>query len=595
MGRDTIVDRIARNARERGDRPSIWHREGDVWKSMSWAEYHQAARDFAGALLALGYEPGWGVAIISNNSAAWLIADVGAMIARAVPAGIYQTSTADQVAYVAAHCGARVVVVEDASQWEKLASEREALPDLKKVVVVQGAAEIDDPMVVDFEAFCEEGRTHADAVDARFSEIEDGDLATLIYTSGTTGTPKGVMLSHRNLAHTAGSALKAVGKLDQDDCMVSYLPLSHIAEQMFSIHLPATTGFPIWIAERIELLKETLQVARPTVFMGVPRVWEKFQRALEIKLGEATGPKAWIVGWARKVGAEVGPTIVEHGTASGWDGVRYAIAKRLFFDKLAEQLGLDRLRIAVSGAAPIGRDVIDFFVSCGVIIHEVYGQSEDCGPTSFNRPLPGQRRLGTVGMPFPGTEVRIAEDGEILVRGDNVFLGYFKNPEATSEALVDGWLHSGDIGELVDGYLRITDRKKDLIVTAGGKNVAPQHLEKLLKRDAVIGQAVVIGDRRKFLSALITIDAEGAGAAAGANGWPTDVEALATHAGFREHIQRAVDETNGELARYEQIKKFSILAHDFTVETGELTPTQKVRRRVVGEKYAKQIEAMYEE
>jgi long-chain acyl-CoA synthetase len=592
--RDTIVDRIANNARLIPEKPAIRHRHGDGWRTITWREYAARAKAFAGALLSMGYEPGWGVGIMASNSAEWLIADVGAMMARAVPAGIYQTSTPEQAAYVAHHCEARVVVVEDREQWTKIKALRDQLTNLQRVVMIREAETVDDELVTSFEAFCESGSSDPAATDARFDEIEPGELATLIYTSGTTGPPKGVMLSHTNLAATAANALKVVGKLDPDDCMVSYLPLSHIAEQMFSIHLSATAGYPIWIAERIELLKETLLAARPTVFMGVPRVWEKFRRALALKLDAATGPKSWIINWSRTVGADVGPTVVERGAPEGLDGFRYRIAGRLFYSKLAGQLGLDRLRIAVSGAAPIGKDVLEFFLTCGIVIHEVYGQSEGSGPTSFNRPMPGKRRLGTVGVPFPGTEVKLAEDGEILVRGPNVFLGYFKEPAATAETLIDGWLHSGDVGEFdEDGFLRITDRKKDLIVTAGGKNVAPQAIEKLLRRDPSIAQAVVIGDRRKFLCALLTLDAEGAAGLSETHGWPAEPEALVAHPGFRSHVQKAVDEANAGLARYEQIKRFDVLPLDFSVEGGELTPTQKVRRKIVNDKYAERIEKLY--
>ncbi len=594
MKRDTIVDRLVRNAQSIGDMPAIHFRQDDTWKCLTWKEYAAKARAFAGGLLALGYQPGRGMAIVANNSPEWLIADVGAMIARAAPAGIYPTSPPDQVAHVAHHCEAWVAVVEDRKQWEKLANRREQLKHLRRIVMIRDAASVNDEMVTSFDVFCKQGEAFSDAVDERFAKIKPEDLATLIYTSGTTGPAKGVMLSHRNLAATATNAKKLVGTLGPDDSVVCYLPLSHIAEQMFSLHLQTTAGYPIWITERIELLKETMLLARPTLFLGVPRVWEKFKDALEVKLKQATGPKSWIIGWARSVGAEVGPTVIRKGEASGFDGVRFSLANRLFFTKLAGQLGLDRLRVAVSGAAPIGKDVLDFFLTCGIIIHEVYGQSEGSGPTSFNYPVPGKRRLGTVGLPFPGSEVKVAEDGELLVRGPNVFLGYFKNPEATAETLIDGWLYSGDVGEFgEDGFLRITDRKKDLIVTAGGKNIAPQAIEKLLRRDSSIGQAVVIGDRQKFLSALLTLDPGGAVRLAKARGWPTEPEALAKHPEMARHIEKAVEDTNAELASFEQIKRFEILPIGFTIAGGELTPTQKVRRKIVTEKYATQIAEMY--
>ena len=596
--RDTIVDRLLRHAVETPGKPAIYYRQAGApngWAHLTWADYANRCRAFAGGLLGQGYAPADAVTIMGENSAEWLVADVGAMLARGVAAGIYHTSTPDQAQYIVEHCEAKVWVIENAAIWRKLQSVRSTLPLLKQVVLIRDAEQFaDDPLVTSFEAFLKSGEAHKAKVDARLAEIQDPDLATLIYTSGTTGPPKGVMLSHRNLGFTANLAIEILGRASDDDCVVSYLPLSHIAEQMFSIHVSITAGYPIWIAGGLDRLKETLVVARPTIFMGVPRVWEKFQAALEGRLKEATGLKGVIVGWARGVGTRVMPHVVEIGEPSGLDGLQYRIAKKLFFSKLAGQLGLDRIRIAVSGAAPISRSTLDFFLSLGIVIHEVYGQSEDTGPTTFNLPLAGRRRIGTVGQPLPRVEVKIAGDGEILVRGDNVFMGYFKQPEATAETLIDGWLHSGDVGEFdAQGFLRITDRKKDLIITAGGKNVAPQNLEKLLKSIPAVGQVVVIGDRRKFLSALITLDAEKAPAFAREKGMPLEPAALAKHPAFIAHIQAGVDRVNGELAKYESIKKFTLLPTDFTPETGELTPTQKIKRKVVGEKYSAEIEAMY--
>ncbi len=403
------------------------------------------------------------------------------------------------------------------------------------------------------------------------------------------------MLTNDNLAFTAKIAVDLVGGADPSDCVVSYLPLSHIAEQMFSILAAVSAGYTIWTCPAVDQLKPYLVEARPTLFLAVPRVWEKFKAALETKLGEATGAKAKIVNWSRRQGLKGGRTMMSTGEPQGLDALKYRIANRLFFQKLKGQLGLDRLEMAVTGAAPIGKDVLEFFLSCGIIIHEVYGQSEDTGPTTFNNPFPGQRKHGTVGLPLPGVEVKIADDGEILVQGRNVFVGYYKNPEATAEALKDGWLYSGDIGEFdSDGFLRITDRKKDLIITAGGKNVAPQNIEKLMKRIDGISQCVVIGDRRKFLSALFALDEEGAPALAARHGWPTNLSELATHPDFQRHLQQGVDKANSELARYETIKKFTVLPNDFSIEGGELTATMKVKRKVVNEKYASEIEAFYE-
>jgi long-chain acyl-CoA synthetase len=594
MSRALLPDHILRHAAERPQAPAIWSRDdGGNWQSIDWASYVGQVRGFAGALLGMDYAPGQTVAIMSNNVTEWVLAAVGSMFARAVYTGVYQTLNPTQAAYVIGHCEARVVVIEDFTQWEKIAAERASLPALERVVMIHDAERVDDPIACSFEAFVAEGAAHQSEVDARLEALEPGDLATLIYTSGTTGNPKGVMLDHRALAFVGAGSMQLIPGVSDTDASVSYLPLSHIAEQVFSILGPGTIGYAIWMCPSIPELKEVLVAARPTLFLAVPRVWEKFKAALEGKLADASGIKGMIVNWARGVGAEAGKHLVDKGEPGGLLGFKYRLADKLFFSKLKAQLGLDRLKLAVTGAAPIGNDVLDFFLSCGIVIHEVYGQSEDAGPTTFNQPYPGKRRLGTVGLPFPGVEVKIAEDGEILVRGPNVFQGYYKNPEATAETLVDGWLHSGDIGTFDDGFLRITDRKKDLIITAGGKNVAPQKIEKALRRIPGIGQAVVIGDRRKFLSALLTIDAEAGPAFAKSKGWPAEVHDLAEHPEFRAHVEAGVEAANGELSRYQTIKRFAVLAEDFTVEGGELTPTQKVKRRIVNEKYATEIEGLY--
>ncbi|MCC6748748.1 MAG: long-chain fatty acid--CoA ligase [Deltaproteobacteria bacterium] len=594
MAIDTIISRFKRHAETQPHSPAMWYRQGGAWVPIDWRTYYARCLDFAGALLAMGYEPGDAVAIMGNNRPEWLIADVGAMMVRGVPAGIYQTSTVEQAAYIAAHCEAKVVVVEDEEQWKKIAAVRDQLPNLRKVVIMASAAQVNDPLVVSFDDFCKSGADQHPAVQKRSDEIQPDDLSTLIYTSGTTGPPKGVMLSAKNLAATAAIAVEMVGDTRPEDCVVSYLPLSHIAEQMFSVHVALTVGYPIWFCPKLEQLKEVLIAARPTLFLGVPRVWEKFQTALEQKLNEATGLKATIIRWSRKVGTEAGQYRVRHGAPSGMLGFKETVARRLFFDKLAKQVGLDRLRVAVSGAAPISRETLEFFLSCGIAIHEVYGQSEGTGPSTFNWPRPGKTKIGTVGIPIPRVDVKIAEDGEIIVRGPNVFLGYFKEEEATKATLIDGWLHSGDVGEFdAEGFLRITDRKKDLLITAGGKNVAPQNIEKLLRNIPGVGQAVVIGDRRKYLVALVTIDPVGGPALAKAKGWPEASDALARHAAFLAHVQSGVDAANSQLARYETVKKFTVLPNDFTLETGELTPTQKIKRKVVYEKYGQQIEAMY--
>ena len=348
--RDTIVDRFLEKVGERGAQPALWHKEGEEWKSISWADYGERSRAFAGGLIASGYATEECAAICGYNCPEWVIADVGTMLAGCTPVGIYQTNSPSEVAYIADHCEAKVLVVENEDQWKKVDKKRDELPHLERIVMMFEADRVDDEMVVSFDDFLEEGREHLEEVEARIAGIEPDDIGTMIYTSGTTGNPKGVMLTHENLSFTASQAIKLVGGMHEDDCVVSYLPLSHIAEQMFTIHLAATFGYPVWFAEDVYEVKDALVAAHPTIFFGVPRIWEKFKAALETKLQEATGLKAKIVDWARTVGVEAGYQQIEHGEARGMLGLKYKIADKLFFSKLKEQLGLDRLRIAVSAA-----------------------------------------------------------------------------------------------------------------------------------------------------------------------------------------------------------------------------------------------------
>ncbi|MBA3541937.1 MAG: long-chain fatty acid--CoA ligase, partial [Deltaproteobacteria bacterium] len=412
-------------------------------------------------------------------------------------------------------------------------------------------------------------------------------LATLIYTSGTTGPPKGVMLSHKNLAWTARTLID-IGGQRSNDVMLSYLPLSHIAEQMTSIHMPATAGSTIYFAESIEKVPENLKEARPTVFFGVPRIWEKFHAALAGKFSQVTGTKRRLLDWSRGVCTKVN-TLRDRGEQPGrLLGAQYAIAQKLVIRKLKTALGFDRVHELISGAAPIATDVLAFFASIDLPIHEIYGQSEDSGPTSCN--LDGKTRLGTVGPPLPGLEVKIGEDGEILIRGPNVFLGYYKDPVATAESMRDGFLCSGDLGAFdKDGFLSITGRKKEIIITAGGKNIAPKNIEAAMKQSPLVGEAVVIGDRRKFLTLLVTLDE------AVARTLAPESQLLIAAPEILKAVQSQVDQVNQTLARVEQVKKFAILPKPFGIDTGELTPTMKIKRKTVALMYAKEIDAMYSE
>ena len=588
---DSIPARFFAQAAQRPSAPGYAIKRGGQWMTVTWRAYADEVRAAAKALVALGFREGADtVAIIGFNRPEWTILDIAAMAAGGAPAGIYTTSSAVELAYVVDHCQAPVLLVENRAQYEKAVSARDKMPALKHIVTMRGAPVIDDPMVIAWDAFLALGKDIPDAeIDGRISRLRADQLATLIYTSGTTGPPKGVMLSHQNLAWTAQVA-RTMTQVGPEDCALSYLPMSHIAEQMFSVHGPATIGFCVYFAESLEKVADNLKEVRPHLLFGVPRIWEKMHAAIDGKLRDATGAKAHIASWARSVGTQVSQLRMRGETPSGGLALQYKLANKLVFTKLRQAIGLDRARVCVSGAAPIGRDVLEFFASLDLLIHEVYGQSEGCGPSTFN--MPGRTRIGTVGVAIPGAQVKLADDGEILVHGPNVFLGYYKEPTATAETLIDGWLHSGDLGMFdADGFVKITGRKKEIIITSGGKNITPKNIEEALKQHPIIGEAVVIGDRRKYLTALLTLEPGYAAKWASEHGCA--VADLPRHAGLRAELDKHLDVVNAEVSRVEGVKKFTILPREFSIETGELTPSLKIKRRVVNEVWAEEIEAMY--
>ncbi|WP_106090845.1 AMP-dependent synthetase/ligase [Enhygromyxa salina] len=586
MAADTIISRLFEQARKRPTAPAYYQRQAGGWQPTNFRDYVGEVKQAARALIALGFGPGHNVGVLGFNRPEWSTMVLAGQAAGGAAAGIYTTSSAAEVRYVVDHAQAQIVLVEDETQWAKLLAERAGLPTLRHVVLMKGAKPIEDELVLSWEQFLAKGDAISDReVDDRVAALQPEQLATLIYTSGTTGPPKGVMLSHHNIAWTAKVAVDLIAANNHDTAL-SYLPLAHIAEQTFTIYVPASTGSAIYYAESLEKVADNLKEVQPTVFFGVPRIWEKFHAGISAKLAQATGIKAKLVAWAMAQG-EKAAQLRANGRQP--TGLGYAIANKLIFSKLKPAVGLGGARVCVSGAAPIGREVLEFFAKLDIIVLEVYGQSEDSGPTSFNQP---QRfRLGSVGPAVPGVDVKIADDGEILVRGPNVFLGYYEDEAATNETLIDGWLHSGDLGELRDGFLYITGRKKEIIITAGGKNIAPKNLEAALKHHPLINEAVVIGDRRKYLSALLTLDPDQASAWAKQRG--VAVEDLPTSDELRAELQAHVDELNQEFARVEQIKKFTVLPRNLTQEQGELTPTLKVRRKQVHEHFAAEIEAMY--
>ncbi len=584
----TVIEVFESTATKNADRPALMHKKGSTWRTTTWKEYREQVRAAAKSLISIGVEPAKGVSIIGFNCPQWVIANMAAIYVGARPAGIYTTNSAEQCKYVAKHSESQVVVVENREQLEKFKSIRDDLPELKALVLMFG--DDSDPDVHSWPEFLKLGEDVSDEeLQKRIDAQQPDDVCTYIYTSGTTGDPKAVMISHDNLTWTAKTALDTLGTSTQD-LVVSYLPLSHIAEQIMSLHGPMVSGACTAFAESLDKLADNLKEIRPTMFLGVPRVWEKIQAKIVAAGSKNTGLKKKIGAWAR-----------QQGLAGGYADQKgeprpllYPLADKLVFSKVREQLGLDRSRIQITSAAPISKDTLDFFLSLGVPIMEVYGMSECTGPATIS--LPDKYKTGKVGVKLPGTELKIAEDGEICMRGRHVFKGYFKNEEATRETLdEEGWLHSGDIGEIDDdGFLKITDRKKDLLITAGGENIAPQVLEGKLKAIPAVSQAVVVGDRQKHLSALLTLDEtklDDIRAQSGSSG--KTMEELAKDEKVKSWLMNQVEEINKTLARVQAIKKIAILPHDLTIEGGELTPTMKVKRKVVNQKYADVIQGFY--
>ena len=571
-------------------------KKGGEWKQSNFGEYASLVRRAGKALQGLGLSKGNTVAILGFNRPEWVIVDVAAMSIGGAPAGIYTTSSPEECRYIIGHAESPLVLVENVAQLQKIQAVWDKLPQLKYAVLMEGSdAPAGDARVLSWDAFLKKGDEGKDeAFDKAIDALDPQALATLIYTSGTTGPPKGVMLSHQNLAWTASAAKELVAGIGGDRSL-SYLPLSHIAEQMFSVHGPISMGSSVYFAESIDKVADNLKEVEPTIFFGVPRIWEKMHAGISAKMRLATGFKKMLLERARANGTKASAA-KGTGTSLGFlDGLLYGLFNKLVFTKLKKAIGLGAARVCVSGAAPIGRDVLEFFASLDLQILEVYGQSEDTGPTSFNQP--GRTKIGTVGPAVPGVEVKIAEDGEILVKGPNVFLGYYKEPEATAEALRDGWLCSGDLGEFdAQGFLKITGRKKEIIITAGGKNISPKNIEEAIKANRIVAEVVVIGDRRKFLSALVALDQEAVVAwSTEQNLGETDFAKLRSHQAVLDEVQRAVDVANADLAQVEKIKKFTILPRALAIDTGELTPTLKVKRKIVNQNFAPQIEAMYTE
>ena len=594
-----VVPKVFKQTVEKyGDRVSLRKKEYGLWHDISWNEYYRLAKCVGSALISMGLEKGECVSIIGDNCPEWVIIDLGIQGAGGVAVGVYSTNAWPQVEYVMEHSESKFFFVENEEQLDKWLNFRDKVPGLQKVIVwdLEGLRYFEDPMVMTYDELLETGREIVEKnpgiFEKRMSEVTPEDLSVLVYTSGTTGPPKGAMLTHRNVTWMARAIVADDPVYDTDDVM-SFLPLCHIFERLFSVFVHVTHGYTVNFIESLDTVMDNMREISPTMGYAVPRIWEKYLSAVYIKMSDATWFKKLLFGVALKIGKNRATLKMNFKSVPFYLEPLYQLAHLMVFRKLKERLGFDRMRIAYSGAAPIAPDVLHFFQSIGVNLIEGYGQTEGSGVTTASRV--GKVKFGMVGPPLPGVEVKIAEDGEILVKSPGVFKGYFRSPEATAETIKDGWLYSGDVGELdEDGYLRITDRKKDIIVTAGGKNITPQYIENKLKASLFINDAVVIGDKRKFLSCLIMIDEDNVVKYAQDNKIQfSTYKDLTQSDEIIKLIQGEINQVNDTLARVEQVKKFTILPKKLYEEDGEVTPTMKVKRKYVNEAFGDLIEAMY--
>jgi long-chain acyl-CoA synthetase len=598
MSLETTPRVFRQTVKKYGDRIAMRKKEYGLWHNISWNEYYTLAKYVGTALISMGLQKGDCVSIIGDNCPEWVIIDLGIQCAGGVAVGVYSTNAWPQVEYVIQNSESRFFFVENEEQLDKWLQFRDNAGSLKKVIVwdLEGLRHFEDPMVMTYDDLLDLGRKIAEKdpnlVENRIDEVAPEDLSVLVYTSGTTGPPKGAMLSHRNVTWMASAITKDNPVYDTDEVM-SFLPLCHIFERLFSVFVHITHGYTVNFIESLDTVTDNMREISPTVGYAVPRIWEKYLSAVYIRMSDATWLKRLVFGIALKTGQKRATLSMNFKPVPFYLEVLYQLAHFAVFRKLKQRLGFDRLRVAYSGAAPISPDVLHFFQSIGVNLIEGYGQTEGTGVTCASRI--DKVKLGTVGPPLPETEVKIAEDGEILVRSPGVFKGYYKNPEATKETIKDGWLYSGDVGELdEDGYLKITDRKKDIIVTAGGKNITPQYIENKLKASSYINDAVVIGDNRRFITSLIMIDEDNVVKYAQDNKIQfATYRDLTQSPEIIKLIQGEVDKVNEALSRVEQVKKFTMLPKKLYEEDGEVTPTMKVKRKYVNEAFSDLIDAMY--
>ena len=585
----TVADLLPLAAREHADRRAVMYKEegASEWTSKTYRDVGEVVERLALGLIDLGIEKGDKVSILGNTRPEWTYFDFAALTAGATVVPIYQTNSPEECQYVLENSDARAVIVEDSEQLAKIREVRDRCPILEHVILMTGEAE-DAISAADL---TERGASHGSSEwEERWSSVTPDDICTFIYTSGTTGPPKGCVISHGNYRAMLDMVLE-VGVLGDDEVTYLYLPLAHsfaLLIQFGTVALGATLAY--WQRDPLKIIADLAEV-KPTYFPSVPRIFEKIYTAATAAAENAGGLKKAVFNWAIGVGRRMRET----ERAGKQPGLllrrQYEIADKQMLSKIRNLFG-GRIKVAVSGAAPINPEILRFFDAAGVLVVEGWGMTETS--TAATAATPEDFKFGTVGRPFPGCEIKIADDGEILVRGPNIFQGYYKNPEATAETLVGGWLHTGDIGEIdSEDYVKITGRKKDIIITAGGKNITPANLEAEIKQHPLVSQCVVIGDRRPYLVALITLDMEECAKLCEERGWPADPAQLRSNPEMTALIQQHLDKVNEKFARVEQVKKFEILPHDLSQETGELTPTLKVKRNVVAEKYESEVDALY--
>ena len=594
---ETVPAMFRHRAAVRREAVALREKALGVWRSVSWRDFEERARLAGLGLAALGLEPGDRVCVLSRNNPEWLYVDLGTLGIGGVCAGIYPTDAPQQVAYIVNHCAAKFLFVEDDEQLDKALAVRADMPCLRKIVVfdMRHLHDFADEAVIGMDALLELGRSaerrDVDLWHARTADVAADDLAILVYTSGTTGPPKGAMLSHRNIVQQC-EGLRTLLPVSSDDERLSFLPLCHAAERILAyacIRHGVTTNF----AESMDTVPENLRELQPTVMMAVPRVWERFHSQITLAVRDATPLQRWAYG----VAVGLGLRVADHrtGTRPASAALRLAdrLCRRLVLTNVRRMMGLDRCRWLLTGAAPIAPDLVRWYLALGLPMLEAYGQTECTGVATLMPP--DGIRPGSVGKAVPHVEVALSTDGEILLRSGVVFMGYWNDPETTADTVIDGWLHTGDVGRIdADGYVTITDRMKDIIITAGGKNVTPSEIESQLKFSPYISDAVVIGDKRKFLSCLIMVDRENVTRFAQDNAVPfTDFASLTRARAVVDLIESEIDAVNAGFARAETIKQFRLIERELDPEDEELTPTMKLKRRFVSRKYAALIDDMY--